>query len=261
MRTSKLLQKIKAGEVVRICALGHFIPSFIQLAAHNQFDAVWIDCEHRDFSTRDIQSLMPLFHQADIDCVLRTPTLEKTRLCRYLEDGVTGLMIPHVSTPEKTQMLVQAVKFPPLGDRGLDGAGYDTGFTIQGGESYPEAANRETFLIVQIETLEAIKNVEAIASTEGVDGLFIGPGDLGLRMKSAGSSLTFDEARSSVANACKKHGKAWGLPAGNVESMAKFVSEGAQLISFGSDFMAVNQMLQMSKQAFDDVTARTRQGG
>ena len=96
-----------------MCALGHFIPAYIALAAQARYDCIWLDAEHRAFSERELQTLLAYFHQYDIDCMLRVPTLEKTRLYRYLEDGATGLMIPHVSTVEKAQALVDAVKFPP----------------------------------------------------------------------------------------------------------------------------------------------------
>lgn len=253
MRTSKVLQKISAGKIVRICALGHYIPSYIRHAAHYGFDAIWLDCEHRVISAREIQSLMAFFHQSDIDCMLRPPTLEKTKLYRYLEDGASGLMIPHVSTPEKAQMLVQSVKFPPLGDRGLDGAGYDSDFVLQGGLEYTQEANHQTFLIVQIETLEAVENIESIAATEGVDGLFIGPSDLELRIKYSETSLDLNDVRTRVAEACRKHGKAWGLPAANEEIMAQYTSEGAQLLAHGSDFMAIKDMLEAGSQRFDRV--------
>ena len=67
-------------------------------------------------------------HLHDIDMMVRPSTLEKTKLYRYLEDGAAGLMIPHVSDAEKARALVNAVKFPPLGDRGIDAAGLDSNF-------------------------------------------------------------------------------------------------------------------------------------
>ncbi len=183
MRSSKTRARFRNNEVVRLCALGSFIPSYISHAAHFGFDCIWLDLEHRPMHDREVQALLAYFHLYDIDCMLRPPTLEKTRLYRYLEDGATGLMIPHVSTREKAQMLADAVKFPPLGDRGLDGAGLDSDYYLQGGPDFPAQANAETFLVVQIETPEAIENVDAIASVPGVDGMFVGPGDLGLRLK------------------------------------------------------------------------------
>src|SRR5262249_9482104 len=154
-------------------------------------------------------------------CMLRAPTLEKTKLYRYLEDGATGLMIPLVDTEEKARMLVQHVKFPPLGDRGLDGAGLDADYYVGGAPGYPEFANRETFLVVQIETLTGVRKVEKIAAVEGIDAMFVGPGDLGLRRRNT-KDAEFDlpTAVDRVANAAAKYGKAWGMPATSAEHLA-----------------------------------------
>ncbi len=194
-------------------------------------------------SDREVQSLLAYFHLYDIDCMLRAPTLESTRLYRYLEDGATGLMIPRVSTAEQAQMLVDAVKFPPLGDRGYDGAGLDGDFYLQGGEDYLDAANRETFLVVQIETLLAVENVEEIAAVQGVDAMFVGPGDLGMRLRRSETELTLDEALQRVAAAASRSGIAWGCPASSREHIKQLRDQGAQLIAYGGDFGAFVEML------------------
>ncbi|MBC8357148.1 MAG: 4-hydroxy-2-oxovalerate aldolase [Planctomycetes bacterium] len=252
MRKSKTLAKLRANEPVRMCALGHFIPAFIRHAAHFGYDCIWLDLEHRAMSDREVQALLAYFHLFDIDCMLRPPTLEKSRLYRYLEDGATGLMIPHVSTAEKARMLVDAVKFPPLGDRGLDGAGLDSDFILSGGEGYTDEANCETFLVVQIETPQAVANVEEIAAVEGVDGLFVGPGDLGLRIKKTETELTLDAAFEQVAAAAKRHGKAWGCPGGSKDRVQQLCKQGAQLIAHGGDFRAFMRALEQSSSELND---------
>jgi len=253
MRKSRTLAKIRAGEPVRICGLGHFIPAFICLAAEHGYDCVWLDLEHRAMGDREVQALMPLFHLYDIDCMLRAPTLEKTRLYRYLEDGATGLMIPHVSTPEKAEMLVQATKFPPLGDRGFDGAGLDCKFFLEGGFEYCSEANEETFLAVQIETPEAVRNVDEIAAIPGVDALFVGPADLSLRIQNSDCGFTVHEAQQMVADAAKKHNKAWGQPAPTPEELQRLADMGAQLLSHGGDFGGILNILKESSATFDEV--------
>lgn len=253
MRRSKTLANLRAGNPVRLCALGHFIPAYIRHAAHFGYDCIWLDLEHRAMSDREIQTLLAYFHLFDIDCMLRAPTLEKTRLYRYLEDGATGLMIPHVSTADKARMLVDAIKFPPLGDRGLDGAGLDSDFILAGGEDYIDEANRETFLVVQIETPQAVANVEEIAAVEGVDGLFIGPGDLGLRIKRTATELTLDAAVEQVAAAARRHGKAWGCPAASADKVKQLREQGAQLIAYGGDFRAIMEMLRSSSSDLNEV--------
>lgn len=191
---------------------------------------------------RETQSLLAHSHLYDIDIMLRPPTLEKTGLYRYLEDGAAGLMIPHVSTPEKARMLVDAVKFPPIGDRGLDNAGIDADFLEHDADDYVAWANRETFLTVQIETPQAVENVDAIAAVEGVDVLFVGTGDLGLRLRQT-KEMELNEAIERVAKAAAAHGKAWGAPALAMEEMTRFRSLGAQFLVHAGEFRALADML------------------
>jgi 2-keto-3-deoxy-L-rhamnonate aldolase RhmA len=254
MRRSKTLARIRAGETVRMCALGHYMPGYVRLAAHFGYDCIWLDMEHRCLSDQDVHSLLQASHLHDVDIMVRPPTLEKTRLYRYLEDGAAGLMIPHVSDAAKARMLVDAVKFPPLGDRGLDGAGLDADYftnRMDGVEAYLERANDETFLVVQIETPTAVENVEEIAAVDGIDGLFVGPGDLGLRLKYHDGPMTLESAFETVAAACKKLGKAWGTPVATREILQKRREQGGQILAHGGDFGAVMKMLEECSAAFD----------
>ena len=115
MRRSKTLEKLQANKLVRICGLGHYIPSFVRHAAHFDFDCIWLDLEHRAMSDNDVRSLLGFCHQFDIDCMVRSPTLERVRLYRYLEDGASGLMFPHVTTVEDAPA--------PCGGRQIPAAG------------------------------------------------------------------------------------------------------------------------------------------
>lgn len=250
MRISKTLARIRQNQIVRMCCLGHFIPAFVKQAAHLGFDCIWLDLEHRNFTDRDVQTMLAYSHLHDIDIMVRPPTLEKTRLYRFLEDGAAGLMIPHVNNAEKARMLVDATKFPPLGDRGLDGAGLDADFYVTDADAFVREANEQTFLVVQIETLEALRNVDQIAAVPGVDALFVGPGDLGLRMKLDPSEGTLESAYERVASACQRHGKAWGAPTGTPEVLTKRRQQGGQLLNHGGEFGAILRMLTESAAAF-----------
>lgn len=256
MRQSKTLRRIRGGGLARCANLGHYIPPFIPQAARAGYDCIWLDLEHRAIDFRELQALMAHFRLYDIDCLLRPPTLEKTGLYRYLEEGAAGLMIPHVSTAEKARDLVKAVKFPPLGDRGLDNAGFDSDFRINPNSfEYCEWANRETYLVLQIETPEAVENVEEIAAVPGVDLLFVGPGDLGLRYHLAGDTdgAMLEAAIVRVAAAAKANGIAWGMPAGTAEDMKKRRDQGAQLLANCGDFGFLRDGLLNSSAMFDEI--------
>jgi 4-hydroxy-2-oxoheptanedioate aldolase len=253
MRKSKILAKIRAGKVARVYSAGSPNAMLPALAAHFHYDGVWVDAEHRAWEPREVDAMLAQHHAADIDCLWRPPTKEKNLLYRILEDGATGLMIPHVSTPEQARALVQAVKFPPLGDRGFDGAGRDAGYWVGAPKDYVTQANRETFLVVQIETKQALENVEAIAAEPGVDALFIGPGDMSLRLECAPSASDpqMIEAQKKVAAAARRHGKAWGRPAGSADEARVIIDLGAQLVAFGSEFGGLLKHLTDCSTQFD----------
>ncbi len=245
MRTSKVLQKFRSGGFARICSLGHYLPFYVRYAAHFGFDGIWLDLEHRAMDQREVQSLLALCRAADIDCMVRPPTLERTRLYRYLEDGAAGFLVPLVSEPQMAQDLVQAMKYPPLGNRGMDGAGLDGDYGIDvwfPESTYNADANRETFIITQVETLQAVANAEEIASIEGIDGLFLGPADLNLRIANgpSGHNMTMDKAIEIVSAAAQKHNKVWGITAGSVEEIQRYRAMGAQMVPWGGDFALMN---------------------
>ncbi len=245
MRASLIRSRLRQGLVARIAALYYPTAMMPAHAAQAGFDALWLDAEHNTWDRREIQRMVALHHLANIDCLVRTGSRNANELYHLLEDGVTALMIPLVNTPAEAAQLAAAVRFPPLGQRGLDGASLDNHFYLGAGDKYPGDANAETFLIVQIETPEAVANVDQIAATPGIDGLFIGPGDLALR---AGCPVdwehpTMTAAEDAVAAAAARHRIAWGRPAGSVEQIARIARKGGRLIAHGSDFAAVMSML------------------
>ncbi len=252
MRRSKVLAKIRAGRCARVCGLGHYLPFFVRYAARAGYDAIWLDLEHRAMTQREVQSLLALCYYNDIDCMLRSPTLERSRLYRHLEDGAAGLMFPFVSDAETAAAIVRAVKFPPLGNRGIDGAGLDADYGLEAwaeGSQYLAAANQETFVTAQIETPEALANLDEIAATPGLDVLFVGPADLGARLRVAGTG-TLAQAIEQVAAAAVRHGKAWGIPAGTPEAIARYSQQGAQMLAYGGDF-ALAKVLESCGKDFD----------
>ena len=243
IRKSKILAKFRSGGFARVCGLGHYLPFYVRHAAHENFDGIWLDLEHRAMGPRELQAMMLWCQRFDIDCMVRAPTLEHTRLYRYLEDGASGLMMPLVPDAARAEQIVQAVKVPPQGNRGLDGAGLDADFGLdfwRPDTTYCEDANEETFLITQLESPEAVANAESIAAVPGVDGLFIGPGDLGRRLQVVGREAELPAMIESVAAAARNAGKAWAITASSIEDIRRYREMGAQLVPWGGDFWLMN---------------------
>jgi 2-keto-3-deoxy-L-rhamnonate aldolase RhmA len=221
----------------------------VHRAAEVGYDCIWLDLEHRSITPREVEILLAHCHLHDIDCMVRPPTKERTRLYRYLEDGATGLLIPHVSTEEEARRLVGSTKFPPIGDRSFDGTGFDSDFGSHDLEAYAEWANRETFLAVQIESVVALENVEKIAAVPGVDMLFVGPGDLGYRLRHDESGSgdpdggVLEDAYVRVAEAARAHGIAWGCPTSGSDTIAHRRSQGCGFIANTSDWLLIQNGL------------------
>jgi 2-keto-3-deoxy-L-rhamnonate aldolase RhmA len=154
-------------------------------------------------------------------------------------------MIPMVADAAEARALVRATKFPPLGNRGFAGAGLDADYSLalrDEGRSFTDDANGETFIIAQIETAESVDNVDAILAVDGVDAVFVGPADLGLRLRTMPTGLTLEDAIARVAAAARRSGKAWGITSSGIDDVARRRDQGAQIVPHGADF-SLMQML------------------
>jgi len=195
---------------------------------------------------REVQALIAACYYNDIDCMVRPQTLERLHLYHYLEDGAAGVMIPFVSTPAIAQQVVEAVKYPPLGNRGLDA---DYGLDAwRPDTTYLDDANRETFIVAQIETPEGVENIEAIAAVPGIDCVFIGPGDLGLRLRVGNSPLVIPDVAERVAAAARANGIAWGIAVGSIEELIRYRDMDAQMVPWGSGFVLRSVFERCSKE-------------
>ena len=256
MRKSKVLHKWRNNKFARFAAMGHVLPFFIRYAAHYKFDGIWLDLEHRNMDEREVQHLLALGHLYDIDIMVRPPTTMRGRLYRYLEDGAAGLMIPFVNSVEIARDIVSAVKFPPIGNRGLDGAGLDCNFGIDAwkpNSTFIQDAIDNTFIVAQIETPDAVRNSAEIAAVQGVDLIFLGPGDLQLRIDADPTlDMTIDSATATIKAAADANGIYWGRTASSIEEVARYHNMGAKMVPWGGDFALMN-MLQNASQELDSI--------
>jgi 4-hydroxy-2-oxoheptanedioate aldolase len=237
MRRSRILEKIAKGQVASIVNTS-FTNSFrvAEMAAGMGFDGNWIDMEHRDFTYQDSAMMTLACRAGDMDSVVRIRKDSYADYFRPLEDGATGIMVPHIKTRAEAQFAVYNAKYHPLGRRGMDGVGADTNYGLDGFDL--QAANDSTFILVQIEDFEAIEVIEEIIGVDGIGGILVGPADLS---QGYGVPLQFEHEKVSAAmervgRACAEVGKWWGAPALGEDHTKWLIDNGAQFIALGSDY-------------------------
>ncbi len=255
MRNSKALKKLRSGQVARtVCAV---TPAFMlpKHASDNGYDGIWLESEHNFWNPIDIQNFLINTHFHDIDCIIRPSSIrERIPIGKFLDNGATGLLIPLVNTADQASSIVENAKFPPIGDRGVDGGGLDgdyyTNFNLK---DYTEHYNRETLIAVQIESPQAVDNVEEIAEVKGLDVLFVGPSDLSLRLGCPADlkDPRFLEAQKKVADAAEKNGLTWGRPTGGGDDLKGLLDAGARFLNYGGDFGAIVQSFSLWGKEFE----------
>lgn len=157
-------------------------PSTAELLASVGYDFVVLDAEHTPMSYETMEDMVRAVDAApgETETLVRVPDDDPTTLKRTLDIGPTGILVPMVETPEQAAAIVDASRYPPAGTRGL-GLGRATGYGLTLGE-HVETIEEEVVRYVQLESERAIKNAEAIAAVEGIDGVFVGPVDLSMSM-------------------------------------------------------------------------------
>ncbi len=225
---------------------------FIEMAALNGYHAAWIDYQHQNYSDDQITHMCLACRAGGIDAIVRMRKRDAGSYSKALEWGAHGVIIPHVNSAAEAREIVRELKFPPEGNRGLDGVEPPARFGYLPGVEYVRQANQETYIIVQVEEPESVENVEEIAAVKGIDVLMIGPGDLTLRYGCYGKVTEPKPwaAVERVAAAAKKSGIQWGLPVANADMAKKYLDMGARFIAHGSVWGFVYAGLEQVKKNF-----------
>lgn len=237
MRTNKIKRMLKSGDMLAVPEINRvFSPKIVDVLGFLGYECVWIDMEHSDLNYDQIYHLAGCARAAGMDVIVRIPRGEYSTVIKPLEAGANGLVLPHCMSAQDAREFVRKAKFAPLGLRGM-GGGIDSHFGTMPAGEYTKLANEETLLAVMIEDKEAVDAADDIAAVDGIDLLFIGPGDLS---QSYGITGQVDhplmlQAMENVSNACRKHGKAWGSVGGAEEYLDKLLERGAQFINIASE--------------------------
>jgi len=207
----------------------------VEVIAGAGFDWILLDSEH---SPADIENLLTQLQAAapyPTHPVVRIPWNDMVTIKRVLDIGAQSLLVPYVSTADEARAAVSFARYPPAGVRGVAGTTRATRFGRI--PDYARRAHEEICVLVQVETQQALDNIEAIAAVDGVDGIFVGPADLHASLGHAGETANpkvkplIDDAIRRI----RKSGKAPGILTPNEADARHWLECGALFVAVGAD--------------------------
>lgn len=252
LRTFK--QRLAERELVRVFALGRVVhPILIEMfGLAGGYHGFWLDCEHSALTTDQLVVAGLAARANQFDSFARIPPTGYWQVTQCLEAGMGGVMAAQIHSSEHAREFVQWTKFSPQGTRGMNVGGRDGDYSHLPPAQFVERANQEQFVAIQIETLGALEDADAIAAIEGVDLLFVGPADLALCLGVVGQ-FHHDklwEGIERVAAACRNHGKAWGAVTPDPQFADRAIENGCLMPTFGNDVLTLRRGVESVKNAF-----------
>jgi 2-keto-3-deoxy-L-rhamnonate aldolase RhmA len=211
------------------------VPSIVELLSSFQMDWLCLDTEHGPADTERVEDMIRALKGTDVVPIVRVGGNDPVLIKRALDRGALGVIVPLVNTPEQARAAVAASKYPPEGIRGVAGTRVNR-FGMDLGDYFTQW-NGQVVVICQIETVEALENVEAIAAVPGVDVLFIGPNDLSAALNGFRQfdRPEFKSAVDRIVKATKRHGSAAGYMASSTEEVLERIDQGFRFVSNGTD--------------------------
>lgn len=210
-------------------------PVIAEVIANAGYDFMVIDLEHSTASTHDLHALLQASAESKTATVVRMPSHDKTQIKFALDLGALSLSFPMVGTVDQAVTLARACRYPPFGDRGFARMHRASRYnTIR---DYFERINQEVCVIAQLETPQAMANAMQIAGVPGIDGLFVGPGDLSIALGHGGDVThpQVKELMTEVGGFCRRAGVPLGTVLPTPEMVAWAYSVGFNFVSHGSD--------------------------
>jgi 2-keto-3-deoxy-L-rhamnonate aldolase RhmA len=224
---TSLRARARAGETLLGCFLTWPVAGVVELAALAGFDFILIDVEHGFFSIESVASTILACDGAGIAPLVRPPSALSDQVGRYLDVGAAGTLLPRVESVAMARSAIEALKFAPLGRRGLGGVRANR-YATEPLADFVRRSNDETLVAVQIERKGALAELPGLADEPAVDVLFVGPNDLSQALGTPGETSTkeFGEALVRVASEAARAGKAAGIMVGRREDIPRFAELG-----------------------------------
>jgi len=243
MRISRIKSKLARNEQVLVTTVSLSDPCLFEMSSLMGFDGIWLDMEHHAHTVEAANNYIRAARVGAADMIVRPAKGEFMRMGRMLEAGAKGIMYPRCDNAAEASQVVRWAKFAPMGERGIDTAGPDNPYCSMPLADYIAAANRETFIIVQLESAAAVEHAEEIALVPGIDILMLGPGDFSILGGFPGQMdhPKLLEAKCKIAAAAEKAGIHWGTTCATPRNVEETLALGAKFICYGADILTIKR--------------------
>ncbi len=234
-----LRERLEGGDRLAGVFLQAPCPVAAEVVGSFELDFVCIEAEHSPLGRESIHALLGAARRPALVRVADNATVP---IVSALDDGAAGVIVPRIDSAEEAQAAVDAARFPPLGRRGV-GPGRAAGY----GRTLPEyfaGANEQVVVGVQVESTAAVADAARIAAVEGVDLLFVGPGDLAVSLGVPFGDERVTEAALSVLETARAAGRAAGIWAPTAAGARRWFELGFQLVIVGSDLALLAEGLE-----------------
>ena len=234
-----LARQLRAGTTVYSGWCGLAAPLVAEVIAREGFGAVTVDMQHGLWDMAATVGAIASIRQGGAAPVVRVPLGDFATASRALDFGAEGIISPMINTAADARAFVAAAKYPPLGERSWGPHRATMLAELAEQKVYLSEGNELTFTLAMIETRAALDNVDAIAATPGIDGLFLGPSDLSIALSQGATldplSADVDRELERIAQAARKAGKILGAYCHSAERAAALAKRGVRFLAVGSD--------------------------
>jgi 4-hydroxy-2-oxoheptanedioate aldolase len=236
-----LRELARSGKPVLNCWLS--IPSSVvaEIMARQGFDSVCLDMQHGLIDYSDCVPMLQAIGQTDTVPLVRVPSAEPGVMMKVLDAGAQGVIVPLVNTADEAARAVAACRYPPTGNRSYG----PTRVGMLAGPDYHLRANEEVLVFAMIETSVGLANLEAIARTPGLDGIYIGPADLsyalGLPPRMDNDHPDHLAAVERIVAMCRECSLLVGIHTADPEFARAAVGRGANMVTIATDIHSLRQ--------------------
>lgn len=220
-------------------------PLAVEMMAGAGYDWMLFDMEHSPIDAVSVLPLMQIAAAFDTATLVRPPSLDVPEIKKLLDLGAQNILIPMVNNAQEAALAVAAVEYPPTGIRGVAGITRATHFGRIA--DYAQTARESIAILVQVETAEALENIEEIAQTPGIDGVFVGPADLAAALGHVGD-MEHPEVQKAVIDTIKRIracNVAPGFLSADLSMVEQVIDAGAVFVGQDIDIVALKRGLQL----------------